>query len=408
MRAFFVLQELPIRKVAGHHLVNMAVINALLARGHKVTILLTAPRMPGPVVVNPYPHITVEGPSITSVGNVIFATRPQAIVKLAAKQIVETAPVPVQNFVGRLRTGRAPAASDILGKFDSAKQMDWAARAISAGRPDVVFLDTVFRCPVIRHIQAPRPKVVVVTHDVFHLRHSSLIDRGIRVEPTEFTCAQETALLRPADLLVAINAEDKKSLQAMLPGAAIIEASMPVYTMPRPASHPRNQRAAVFVGSDGAHNADGLQWFLAQVWPHVRAAEPEARLDVYGLVCASVSVAPAGVKLHGRVRDLTSRYHDASVAICPLKAGSGLKIKMLDYFSHGLPVVSTAQGASGLAPSARPPYVVSDDPMEFAAAMLTFMRDAQKLAAYEQRAYSYCGLYSEERMFDPLISALAQ
>jgi hypothetical protein len=309
--------------------------------------------------------------------------------------------------VARLRTGFAPTASGVLGKFDSEAQMDWAVRAIAAGRPDVVFFDMVFRCPIIPRLEAPRPKVVVMTHDVFHLRHASLASRGIKLEPAEFTRAQETALLGPADLLVAINAGEKATFEAILPGAAVVEASMPIHTTPRPASRSRDSIASIFVGSDSIHNADGLHWFLTKVWPQLRAGEPEARLDVYGLVCRSVPFAPAGVTLHGRVNDLAPPYHGASVAICPLKAGSGLKIKMLDYFSHGLPVVTTAVGASGFAPSAELPFVVEDEPADFAAAMLSFMRDPQKVAAYERRAYDYCDLYSEERTVGPLISALA-
>jgi hypothetical protein len=407
MRAFFVTEELPFRKMAGHHRINMAVIDALRARGYTVTILLTAPRLPGPVLVNPYPDITVEGLGVRSSHGVIRATRPLAILKLTAKRIVEVAPPLVQNLVVRLRTRRAPAASGILGKFDSEAQIDWVVRAITSGKPDVVFFDMVFRCPIIPRIQTPKPKVVVITHDVFHLRHASLVSRGIKLQPAEFTRAQETALLRPADVVIAVNAEEKATFEAILPGAEIIEASMPVYSMPRPTSHPRDPLSTIFVGSDGIHNADGLQWFLTRVWPNVRAAEPEARLDVYGLVCRSVPFPPAGVTLHGQVKDLTPHYHRASVAICPLKAGSGLKIKMLDYFSHGLPVITTALGASGFAQSADLPYVVADEPADFAAAMLSFMRDPQKVAAFERSAYVYCDLYSEEKIIGPLMSALA-
>src|SRR5829696_1454141 len=135
MRAFFVTGELPFRKLAGHHRINMAVIDALHARGHEVTILLTAPRLSRPVQANPYPDITVEGPGVRSSGGVIMATRPRAIAKLTAKQIVELAPPLVQNLVVRLRTGYAPTASGILGKFDSEAQIDWVVRAIAAGKP---------------------------------------------------------------------------------------------------------------------------------------------------------------------------------------------------------------------------------------------------------------------------------
>jgi glycosyltransferase involved in cell wall biosynthesis len=220
------------------------------------------------------------------------------------------------------------------------------------------------------------------------------------------SCEQESALLRPADILVAITPEERSILAKMAPETVVVEASMPVVCRARPPATRRDPKLALFVGSSGIHNVDGLRWFLAEVWPLVREGLPDARLAVCGLASRGVLFPPAGVTLHGRVDDLTRYYHTVGHAICPLRAGSGLKIKMLEYFAHGLPCITTSVGASGFAASATPPFVVADAPRAFADAMLGFMTDPQLIATFEARAYAYCPHYSEARIFGGLLELL--
>jgi glycosyltransferase involved in cell wall biosynthesis len=402
----FVGQELPFAQVAGHQRVNMALLQFLRARGYRISLILTTPRLPGPVAVNPYPDIAVAGPETRTLGRMIVAIRPGTFAKLLAKRIVEASPPFLQYAVQWLRTLGSPATKEVLGRFPSEAQIEWVVRWVGATRPDVVLLDTIFRCPIIPRLSAPRPKTVVLTHDVFHLRHASLAKRGIAIEPATLSREQESALLRPADILVAITPEERSCLAKMAPEAAVVEASMPVVRTERPPAMRRDPKAALFVGSSGIHNVDGLRWFLAEVWPLVRADLPDAHLLVCGLASRGVPFAPTGVTLHGRVDDLTRYYYTAGQAICPLRAGSGLKIKMLEYFAHGLPCVTTSVGASGFAASAAPPFVVADAPRAFADAMLGLMTDPQRIAAFEARAYDYCAHYSEARMFGPILDLL--
>src|SRR5262245_34628558 len=86
--AVLVSQELPFSRVAGHHRINMAVLELLRAKGYRVTVILTAPRLQGPIVINPYPDIAVRGPDTVAFGNVIATFRPRNFAKLSAKRLV--------------------------------------------------------------------------------------------------------------------------------------------------------------------------------------------------------------------------------------------------------------------------------------------------------------------------------
>ena len=58
--------------------------------------------------------------------------------------------------------------------------------------------------------------------------------------------------------------------------------------------------------------------------------------------------ATAGVELLADVADVAPSYAWADLAVVPLRAGGGTRIKVLEAFAHGVPVVSTAVGAEGL------------------------------------------------------------
>lgn len=50
----------------------------------------------------------------------------------------------------------------------------------------------------------------------------------------------------------------------------------------------------------------------------------------------------------GKINDLNNVFEMTSVAICPITTGSGMRIKVLDYISAGLPVVTTEMGVREL------------------------------------------------------------
>jgi glycosyltransferase involved in cell wall biosynthesis len=75
-----------------------------------------------------------------------------------------------------------------------------------------------------------------------------------------------------------------------------------------------------------------------------------------------------GVEFAGIADDLHAEYAAACLALVPLRAGSGLKIKLAEALAHGLPVVSTTAGASGIASSPTRFLRIHDDPQPFAEA----------------------------------------
>ncbi len=114
---------------------------------------------------------------------------------------------------------------------------------------------------------------------------------------------------------------------------------------------PASSEMVFFVGDlSWPPNADGVRWFLREVWPRVRSLRPSARAEILGREAPAdlARLAGEGVALLGEGGDARDGWARASVAIVPLRAGGGTRLKILEAAASGVPVVSTSIGAEGL------------------------------------------------------------
>lgn len=99
-------------------------------------------------------------------------------------------------------------------------------------------------------------------------------------------------------------------------------------------------------------NADGLLWFLSEVWPLLKKKHPALTLDIIGRGAdegLQQAVARSeGTVLRGFVDDLEPYYRKSKVFIAPLRFGSGTKVKVITALYRGLPCATTTIGVEGL------------------------------------------------------------
>lgn len=135
-------------------------------------------------------------------------------------------------------------------------------------------------------------------------------------------------------------------------------------------------------------NQEALAWFLANVFPQVRAAEPRVRLVLIGSDPPPRHSLPEdhAIELQGFVEDVREPLARYAVFICPILSGSGIRVKLLEAFAAGIPVVSTRIGAEGLASVDGETCALADDPEGFAQAILRLLADPAGAAAMAGRA----------------------
>ena len=135
----------------------------------------------------------------------------------------------------------------------------------------------------------------------------------------------------------------------------------------------------VFVGILGyPPNADAAVYFCRDILPLVLRGVPDAHLTVIGRRApASVTRLDDGahVTVAGFVDNVTACYRRAKIAIAPLRAGGGTRLKILEAMALGRAIVSTTVGCEGLAVVPGKHLLVGDTPAEFAAHVVRLLRD---------------------------------
>jgi len=124
-------------------------------------------------------------------------------------------------------------------------------------------------------------------------------------------------------------------------------------------------------------NVSGLEWFLTKVWPLVLSQQPQMTIHIGGksLDKSDKRYFQSRLINHGEVDDAAEFMKHHGIGIVPLWAGSGLRMKLLQAMSLGVPCVSTSIGAQGLNVENGKELLIADTPAEFAEALLKLNTD---------------------------------
>jgi GT2 family glycosyltransferase len=153
---------------------------------------------------------------------------------------------------------------------------------------------------------------------------------------------------------------------------------------------PREPDTLLFVGSFRHQpNLEALAWFLEAVLPKISAARPQVRLIVVGSEpppSYALPTASAAVELRGDVADIREPLSRYAVFVCPILSGSGVRVKLLEAFASGIPVVSTRLGAEGLSGADGELCVLADHPDAFASGVLRLLEAPEQARQMARRA----------------------
>lgn len=127
-------------------------------------------------------------------------------------------------------------------------------------------------------------------------------------------------------------------------------------------------------------NVAGVLWFAREVLPLIWQQAPEARFVVVGKnppAEVQALAADPRVQVTGYVADPLPYLQAADVFVVPLHSGGGMRVKILDAWLWGLPIVSTPIGAEGIELQEGENILLAGDPAAFAAATVRLLHDPQ-------------------------------
>lgn len=327
-------------------------------------------------------------------------------------------------FCGALSDTDRAAAQGCLGArgrvfvaaTESRAEPPWGLTAFERGR-----FDPMLFAALEAHLMAHPPRAVVIeylrlsylrlaaampaltvldTHDIMSLRAQNFRRFGVE-HFIQIGTSEELKILSGFALVLAIQPEEARWLEALLPGRVLLA---PHALPPLPRARGCGDPVKVgFLGGDSPMNRDGLRWLLDQAWPAIDGAE----LHVAGGVCAEMPARP-GVVPHGEVADQHAFLDGLDVAVNPVAYGGGLKIKTVEYLCRGLPSVLTAEALFGIAGGAGRAYALAADRGEFIAALDALVRDAGLRARMGEAAFAFGRHHFGPGALAPAMRAIAE
>ncbi|MBL7989275.1 MAG: glycosyltransferase [Chlorobi bacterium] len=202
----------------------------------------------------------------------------------------------------------------------------------------------------------------------------------------------EVEQTRRADTCAAITQRDLEAIRAFAPGLPLqtIPAAVDLSAFPfRPVAQ-RETNSMIMLGNMGwAPNRDSAIWFANEILPLIAQKFPSAICHLVGAdpPLRQLPTDSPNLKIHGRVSSIRELYDRVAIGLIPLRVGGGMRVKMVEMMSAGIPIVSTAIGAEGNSAEPGRHYLSADQPEAFADAVVQLLNDAELRASLSQAAF---------------------
>jgi glycosyltransferase involved in cell wall biosynthesis len=292
----------------------------------------------------------------------------------------------------RLARG-APPLMDRFAGFENQ-----IAAAIGSRQYEAAVIEHFWCAPYSEQIRPHARQLVLDLHNIESAWHFSLASSSGVAKASALrrfataSVAMERKWLPRFDSVLVTSTGDAGTVRELAPDARIA-----VYpnALPFVAKPPRQDREEiVFSGNlEYAPNVDAIRFFAGQIWPALRSRWPNLKWRIIGKNPQAVEKLVRGdarIVLTGFVEDAVEELARARVAVIPLLAGSGTRVKILEAWAAGIPVVSTTIGAEGLEATASEQLLIANDPGQFANVVTQLLSsdvDRARIGASGRRFY---------------------
>jgi len=242
------------------------------------------------------------------------------------------------------------------------------------------------------------------THDIVHKRNKST--RSFNApDGFQLTAQQERDLFARFDGVMCIQADDYNTVSQWQGKYKCLLVPHPLSIHPQIPIQPPTRIG--IVASDWHANIHGLAHFIKHIWPKCKTNT--VTLNLYGYVAnAFKNVTQPNIHLHGFAQNITDCYKNIDIAINPVLYGAGLKIKTIEAMAHGIPLVTTKEGASGLLHLKGKAFLMANNDGQFSKYLTQLLNDDNKRKQISEFALKYVSeQLSEEQCFSQLLDFIA-
>ena len=300
-------------------------------------------------------------------------------------------------FFGQVAAGAFSQVPVAVGRFYSPEMEKLVARLQATERFDCMVCDFL-----VSAVHFPKlEEAVLFQHNVESMiwkRHAEHAPDAMRrwffsVQAKRMLRYEEQCCRR-AGYVIAVSPLDAQMMRDMYGVGHVSDISTGVdldYFAPRASDQKRHD--LVFVGSmDWMPNIDGVQYFVREVLPLIRAKRPECSLAVVGRKPDSsiqaLAAADPQITITGTVPDVRPYLWNSALSLVPLRIGGGTRLKVYESMAARTPVVSTTIGAEGLVWEDGMNIAIGDTPESFADRCLALLEDRDARARMAENGWS--------------------
>jgi glycosyltransferase involved in cell wall biosynthesis len=217
----------------------------------------------------------------------------------------------------------------------------------------------------------------------------------------------ELRLARASDLVWCNSSEDKKAVALEAPGVRIevIPTIHPLHARGRSFA----QREHLFFLGNLAHrpNTDAVHHLMRDIFPLVKKSLPAVKLYIVGdnVTPEIAAYAAPDVEVLGYVPDVEPLFRRCRLMVVPLRYGAGVKGKLGESLSYGLPVVTTTIGAEGFGLTDGLEALIADEPQAFASAVVRSYEQQELWERLAEQGYRHIEKYYTPEVVAEIINS---
>lgn len=304
------------------------------------------------------------------------------ITKFKPQTVFIDTKVKILGLIKSLLSGKSYHLSRFYSKqFDNAL-MD----TLNTNGYDIIICESLYLLPYLKTIRGNfQGKVVLRTHNVEHLiwervaKNSSFFKRKLIQYLAKQLKKEEILLLNEVDCVLSISSVDSTTFKSL--GVTTKTITLPVFIDESTAKVDSESNHFYHMGAmNWRPNRDAVDELIKVIFPKIRESIPTAELHLAGSYFPNSikTEEEDGIFVHGFVKNKFEFINAHGIQLVNLKSGSGVRIKLLESLSIGVPTVATRIGIEGLDKSCKEAIMISESNDEFVKNAILLYRDKDK------------------------------
>ncbi|MFM7618610.1 MAG: glycosyltransferase family 4 protein, partial [Bacteroidota bacterium] len=265
-----------------------------------------------------------------------------------------------------------------LNRFFSVDMDIRLTRILQREKFDFIILESLFTTPYLSTLRRnSNAKIILRSHNIEHHIWNKLAngERNILKKIYLKYLSRklqnaEISAWRSVDATACISETDTVVTQAFCKSKPVF--LLPLATQPKDPIHYELENSCYHIGSmDWLPNIEAMDWFIEDIWPKIHNALPQYHYHFAGRSMPNRFTNYNSLNIHcyGEVESSEDFMRSHGIMIVPLRSGSGIRVKILQAFAMGIPVIATELAVRGLSVQNQEHYIQANSSSEWIEAL---------------------------------------